>query len=759
MRLILPSFNAGELSPKLHSRVELEKYSSGCKTLENFVIMPYGGVVRRPGLEYLGAIGDETEKARLAAFSFSTTTNFVLEFGDLYVRFWSNGELVESGGNPVEVVTPYAAAEVFELQMVQVNDVVYIVHPEHAPAKLSRLSDTSWTYAAIEWDYPPFQDENLTATTITPSATTGAINLVASAAVFEAGDVGGYYEIGHTRATMNVTRALTGAGTSSTLRVLGKWDLTTFGTWGAGTVFLEQSSDGSTGWETLRSWESTASNQRNVQANGDLEEEKYLRIRYTGSGNSGSTANLEAAEALVKGVVKITGFTDSTHAAGTVTRTLSATTATTHWSEGAFSTRRGFPRSVCLHQQRLIFGGTEFQAQTVWGSLVDDFHKFLFSEKDDAAFAFTIASSARNSVNWIASQREALVVGTTGEEYTVSPSESNGVITPTNVTVKRETRYGSKYLPAILVNDATLFIQRQGSKMREFTYSFERDAYVAPDLTLLAEHVTRAGVVQTAFQQQPDAILWCILEDGTLAGLTYEREENVVGWHRHVTDGFFESVAVIYGSAGDEVWTVVRRTIDGDTRRYVERLDTAYREALDDEDKSRWFYVDSGKLIEAPGDVVIDGLDHLEGKTVAVLADGAVVGGSHVVTGGEITLPREYETVVVGLPYTSTLQPLPVEVPMRDGTSQGRRFSVVKVDIRFYKSLGGKVEVSPGTWDVVPFRDTSMPTDESPPAFTGTKPFTLAGQYNETAEIKIRQEQPLPMCILALIPVLQVYGD
>ena len=165
----LVSFNAGEASPFLTSRSDLEKYGALCQRLENFLILPYGGALRRPGTQYLGTPKFANKRCRLQGFNFSTTTNFVIEFGDLYCRFWSNGEQVRVSGNPVEVVTPYFEADLRTLQFCQVNDLLYIAHPEYAPAKLIRNADNDWEYEVIEWDWPPVLDENIEDITIQPT--------------------------------------------------------------------------------------------------------------------------------------------------------------------------------------------------------------------------------------------------------------------------------------------------------------------------------------------------------------------------------------------------------------------------------------------------------------------------------------------------------------------------------------------------------------------------------------------------------------
>ena len=759
---LIPSFNAGELSPRLESRPDLEKYASACRTLENFVIMPYGGVNRRPGFQHIGGARYADKKCRLIGFNFSTTTNFILELGDLYVRFWSNGVQVESApGVPLNVASPYLEAQLQDVQYVQINDVMYLAHPSHPVQKLSRISDTNWTLAPVAWDYPPFRDENVTSTTITPSATTGSgITLTASAAVFDPGDVGGYYQVVHKRTTAYVEREISSTGASGSLRVIGPWDFRTYGTWTA-TINIQRRY-GSGPWETIRSFRGT--NDRNISSSGDEATECELRINVTdwAHGSSTTRAYIEAQDSGVYGVVKVTGYTSPTVVTGTVIKDMFAATATEFWAEGSWSTRRGFPRTVAMHEQRLFFGGNTAEPQTIWGSKINDFETFRSGTYDDSALNFTIASSESNAINWMVSQ-QVLCVGTAGYEYIVSANSADAAITPSSIHIRPQSHFGSKYSRALLANEVTLFIQRQGRKVREFVFQFEKDGYVSADLTLLADHVTSGGITQIAFQSQPDAILWVVTGDGILAGMTYERGQNVVGWHRHTTDGVFESVATIYGqgTGGDEVWCSIRRTVNGVTARYIERMDPAYRETLEEETKASWFYVDSGKTFTSVSTTTpVNGLIHLIGKTVSILADGAVVPSQTVSALGQITLPYPASVVTVGLPYTSTLKPMPLDPgQLPDGSAQGRKFRVNRMVVRIYKSLGGEVEVEEGAWDPIYSRDTADIMGSSPPVFTGDKTVMVARPYEDKGTIQIRQTQPLPLTILALIPIYDVLGN
>lgn len=806
---LIPSFNAGELSPYLDARSDIEKYASGCRLLENFILMPYGGAYRRPGTEYLGAAKNADKQCRLLGFNFSVSTRFILEFGEEYVRFWKDGEIVpdpDSPSDPLEVVTPYQEADLRDIQYIQINDVMFFVHPDYAPQKLSRLADDDWAFEEIAPDWPALLDENITDVTLTPSATSGsAITITADAPAwvtataykkgkivksssilykansdhtsaaafatdlaagkwtvyeqFTADSVGGYYQIGHDRDTASLSLAISSVSTSSTIAVLGQWEFTTYGTWAA-TVLIERSYDSGGTWSTLRGPYVSASD-RNVSTTGTEESECLLRIRVSAyTSNTNARAQLELRDAREYGFVKITGYSSAISVTANVRDSLSKTTATKFWSEGAWSTPQGFPRAVALHEQRVFYGGTAKRPQSLWGSNVDDYENFRVSTNDDGGLFFSLSSQEANPIQWMTSQ-DQLLIGTAGDEWTIGSTDSDAPITPSNVRAALQSSYGSKYLRAFVVNDVILFVQRQGRKVRELVYQFENDGWKAPDLTVLAEHVTKGEILEAAFQQQPDAIYWTITGEGQLVGMTYERDQNVVGWHRHTTDGEFESVATIYGANGpDEVWFSIKRTIDGQDVRYIERFRVDFRAQFEAENKPEWWYLDCAKQsTNAPESAAITGLDHLEGKTVDILADGAV-SPSRTVAAGAITLQSAAGTVLCGLPYTSTIQPMKLEMQLRSGATNGMKKKISRASVNLYKSLGGQFQANESTqWDTMFSREPNDPMDDSPPVFTGDKEFPLSGNHTRGATIALRQTQPLPLTVLAITPLWDATGN
>jgi hypothetical protein len=798
---LINNFNGGELSPLMDARVDTGKYRTGCRRLRNFIPRAVGGVFSRPGTEYMGAAKHGDKKAALIPFNFSRTTSFQIELGEEYIRFWSNRAQVEKSsadawvtatayevGDYVtesatiyycitahtsaaafatdaanwvaqtiyEVPSPYQEADLFEIQFTQINDIVYLVHPDHAPHKLSRLADDNWTLAEVEWDWPALLDENVESTTITPSATTGSITLTASASIFQSSHVGAYFQIAHRRDGAYTSVAITGNNTSASLRIIGRWEFATAGTWSA-QINIDRSEDNGTTWQTVRSFSGVSD--RNVAPIAyDEPTEVLMRVRITNySTATNARAWLEAVDSKVYGLAKVTGYTSGTQVTATVTKEMASTSATTLWSEGAWSPYQGYPRSVAFHEQRVIYGGTSREPVRVWGSTIGDFDNFRKGTLDDASFDYVLASTQSSQIQWMTGNSNGLIIGTAAEEWLMHSGSDSSPITPTTVRVIRQSSEGSEHLMGRLIKNVVLFVQRYGRTVSEMAYSFEEDSLKANDLTILSEHVTEGGILQTAFQSRRDAVLWAVTGEGKLIGLTYQREHEVTGWHVHETDGEFESVSVNYSADGtsDEVWFVVKRTIDGSTVRYIESFHPAMAQ-FNYSNPASLVCMDSAITYDGAATDTITGLDHLEGEEVAVRADGATQ-TSKTVTGGEITLDREAEVVVVGLPFTPLIQPSKIEIALENGSSRGRKFRPVKMILSVHESLGAEISASGNSgWEEIPFRQSQDVLDDPPPLRTDDMEWTINGAYGPAVNVAIRQSDPQPLNLLAMVCVFSV---
>ena len=764
----LTNFTGGELSPRLDGRTDLTKYSSSCSTLENLVVYPHGSAARRPGSTFIAEVKTSSAKTRLIPFEFSTTQTYMLEFGNQYMRVYKDKGQVLDGGSAFEISTPYLTAELFDIKFAQSADVMYITHPSHPVKKLSRTGHTSWTLVSCSFTKGPMQDANITTTTLNPgqSAVGTGVSLVASA----------------------VTGINNGSGFQST-------DVGRF-------VFLNS------------------------------------------------------------GYAKITAVADTTNATIEILTALSSASATADWRLGAFSDTTGHPSCVTFFEQRLVFAGTTEQPQTVFFSRSGDYENMDANiggtVADDDAIIYTIASNQVNAIRFMTATR-TLIIGTAGGEFTVSGGSVDTAITPTNILIKKQSNHGSANVDAIAVGNATLFLQRAKRKIRELAYNFDVDGYIAPDMTILAEHISEGGLTQLAYQQEPNQLVYAVRGDGELVALTYQREQQVTAWHRHIFGGRFgtatitvtdfaniangtrivltksdgttttftsatsatsgkfhttssnnqtatniktlidadsdftatvstnvvtiketsplsigfltitslddnvrlaktdegkavcESVAVIPTDDTEyEVYVIVKRTINGSTKRYVECLNVF---DFDQTDNTSFNYLDSQLSYSGSAATTISGLSHLEGQTVSILADGATH-PDKTVSSGEITLDRSARNVKVGLAYTSLLQTMRLNAGSQNGTSQGKTKRIYDITVRMFETIG--VEVGPNLNDMerIPFRSSADLMDEGIPPFTGDKEVEFRGNYETDGFIFVRQTQPLPFTILSLYPRL-----
>ncbi len=445
------------------------------------------------------------------------------------------------------------------------------------------------------------------------------------------------------------------------------------------------------------------------------------------------------------GYCRVTDVSGPRTATVKIIEPFSATTPTTKWREGAWSELRGWPRCTTFHEARLWFASTPHEPQRIWASVSADYFNFAPGAEDDDAVTLEITANKVNAIRWLRSAK-TLLVGTAGGEWRVGDPDSSSPLTPSTAAAKQENNSGSGLVPPLVASGVVLFVQRTGRKLRELAYSYSDNAYSAPDMTILSEHITAGGIVEMDYAREPDAIVWCIRGDGAALGLTYNRIEKVIGWHRHTTQGRFESVACIPAAERDEPWFVVARIVNGQERRYIECMAPGF----DEQEKAAAFFVDSGLSYEGDPVSTVSGLDHLEGCTVVGLADGGVVGPA-VVAGGSVTLPAPASVVHLGLAYTADLGVLPVEGGAEDGSSQAKIKKLIAAAVRLYRSLGLKVGPTADNLETIPFRSSATPLGQSPALFSGWRVLEMSSDYERDGSVFIRHEQPLPCTVLAVV--------
>jgi hypothetical protein len=741
----LTNFTGGELSPRLDGRNDLNKYSSGCKTLENMIIYPHGSAARRSGSRFIAEVKSSAAKTRLIPFEFSTTQTYMMEFGNQYIRFYKdNGQILE-GDKTISGAT-------------QANPVV-ITATSHGYSNGDEISITS-VAGMTELNNKRYLVANKTTNTFEITDVDGTnINGTSFTAYTSGGVANRVYEI----STPYLTAELFDIKYAQSADVMyithpnhevEKLSRTGHTSWTLSDVNFTKGpmQDANTTDTTLNPGATAVGTGVSLAASA------------TTGINSGSgflSTDVGRFVFLHGGYAKITGVTDTTNATIEILTTLSASTATADWRLGSFSDTTGHPSSVTFFEQRLVFAGTSNEPQTLFFSRSGDYENMDANIggtiADDDAIIYTIASNQVNAIRFMTATR-TLIVGTAGGEFTVSGGGTDVAITPTNILIKKQSNHGAANVDAISAGNATLFLQRAKRKIRELAYNFDVDGYLAPDMTILAEHITEGGITQMAYQQEPNQIVWMTRSDGELIGLTYQREQQVTAWHRQIFGGSFgsgnavcESVAVIPTDDTEyQVYVIVKRTINSITRRYVEYLNNF---DFTETDNTTFNFLDSQLDYSGSATTTITGLDHLEGQAVSILADGSTH-PDKTVSSGAITLDRSSTKVKVGLSYTSLLQTMRLDAGAANGTSQGKTKRIYDISLRLFESVGVEVGPDLSNMERIPFRSSADDMDTAIPVFTGDKEIEFRGNYETDGFIFVRQTQPLPLTVLSLYPNL-----
>lgn len=544
------SFNAGEFSDLVGGRVDQVKYGNAVSIGRNFLATVQGPAFRRGGTYMVTEVKTSANRTWTMKFQFNVYQAYILELGDFYMRFFTNHAQVVSGP-AYEIVTPWAVADLtdsdgaFALSFEQSNDVIYIAHSGglYPLQKLQRFGNTNWTVTPVTLIGGPFQDKNINQSlTVYASAETGAgITLTASSALFNANMVGALFYLEEKQ-----------AGT------IPPWEV------GKAKVLNDRVKSDSKTYIAQNG--ATTGNQKPVHTEG---------VALDGTGG---VSWLYADPGY--GWVQITGFTSTTVVTATVLSRLpsgvvGAGNPTYRWAAGVFSADQGYPERVCFFRERLVLAkGIELNY-----SVPADFENFTARQfgtiTPDSAIRNKISGSQQNKIKWMAPGND-LVIGTAGSEHAVGEISTNDALGPANIRIRDQTKYGGRGIRPLTLGDSTLFVQTSGRKLRDIAYSFDVNKYVGKDLIILSEHLTKGGIVDMDYQQEPYSIIWGVTARGKLLSFTYNKEQDVVAWMPHPIggNGFVESVRCIPApdNTRDELWLIVRRTINGVTKRYHEYM-------------------------------------------------------------------------------------------------------------------------------------------------------------------------------------------
>ena len=819
-RTFSKAFSAGEISPEMFGRIDDAKYQQGSATMRNFISKPQGPAENRPGFAFVREVKDSTKATRLLSFTFNTVQTMVIEMGNTYFRFhtqgqtlfynngaaWNNstnyqvGDIVLVGGttnyyctaantntappntsywypmptnpNIYEIPAPYLEAELFDLHYVQSADVMTLVHPNHPPRELRRLGATKWELKLIDFGSP----------IAAPGGVSVAAYIPASASINN--DTYQAHEYVVTSIAANLVD------------------------------------------------ESAQSSSASVQNN----------IFVTGAKNTVTWNAVAAADRyrVYKNQGGIYGFIGETTATTIIDDNIGPDfSVTPPIYENDFVGSGNYPGAVSYFEQRRVFAGTNNAPQNIWmtKSGTESNMSFGLPIRDDDRIEFRVAAREANTIRHIVPLTNLLML-TGSAEWRVT-SVNSDAITPTSISVKPQSYVGANNAQPVIVNNSMVYAASRGGHVRELGYNWQANGFITGDVSIRASHLfDNFEILDIGMAKAPLPVVWFINNQGLLLGLTYVPEQQIGAWHKHDTDGLFESVAVVSEGADDVVYCVIKRTINGASKRYIERMGTRIYARQRDS-----FFVDSGStydgtntdnsrtvtisggtnytrgesvtittnynLFNAPPSVAdvddaivivdgtdtyrcviisttnatvataklerdlpaplrntglssyevarntISGLDYLEGKTVSILADGAVH-PQRVVSSGTIVLERAASVAHIGLQYDSDLQSLPLALQV-EAFGQGRVKNINHVWLRVLESSG--IFAGPSVDKLVEAKQrTTEPYGEPPKLKTEDIKIMLTPSWQDNGQLFVRQTDPLPLTIVALTLEVAIGG-
>lgn len=732
LRNLIRAFSSGELAPEVWGRIDLAKFQSGLATCRNFIPLPHGPAINRAGFQYVRETKNSAAVSRLLPFSYNNTQTFAIEVGAGYFRFHTQGGVLLAGSPAA-----WATTTAYVIGDLRTNGgtTYYCLIAHTSGTFATDLAAGKWYAlpATGEYEIPnPYAAGDLfdihyvqsadVLTLVHPGYAVrelrryGATNWQLSAPTFQA----------PTNCPTSPVATPTGAGTTTYQYVV-----TT-----VNTANLEESI-ASAATTSITNNLNTAGNKNTITWTAPA---TGTPIRYN-------------VYCLQNGLYGYIGQADGNTLSFIDNNITPDVSRTPPINDTGFNDATGnYPGAVSYYEQRRCFAGTANKPQNMWmtRSGTESNLSYTIPAKDDNRIAFRIAAREASAIRHIVPVSNLMLL-TASCEWRVNPVNSDA-LTPTSVSIRPQSYIGANNVTPVVVGNAIIYAQAGGGHLREMTYTWQSQAYLANDISLLAPHLfDYLTVVDMAYSKAPNPILWCVSSSGKLLGMTYVPEQEVASWHQHDTDGTFESVCSVVENNQDVLYTIVNRTIGGNTKRFVECLHSRQFSTLADA-----FFVDCGLTYDgAPADV-ISGLDHLEGKTVNILADGAVV-PPQVVTSGDITLPVEASKVQIGLPITADIETLPLAAGIDNAFGQGKQKNVNRIWLRCYRSSG--VLAGPDVNHLVAYKQRTTEAYGSPPALVSDEiEIALSAAWQSGAQVYVRQVEPLPLTLISMTLEVAVGG-
>jgi hypothetical protein len=727
------SFSSGEIDPLLHRRSDYLRFQSGLSRCRGFLPLPQGGITRAPGTIYRGRTRNDAAGI-LIPFQFAANDALVLEFVPNWMRVWRYGELVMDGASPYRLATPYGAEDLPNLQWVQSADVIYLVDGAHPMKRLSRLALDDWTIEDQELNRGPFRVQNtVESRTLQASGETGSITLTASWSFFTADHVGSLIRMTPTDET---DVALWVSNTD----------------WSVGERCIY---DGKT-YELI---EGTNTGQNPpVHSSGDSRTGEFEVWRFISDR---------------VGVLRITSITSDTVAVAQVVKRLPSSvvaSSTYRWSEGAWSARHGYPSAIELFDQRLVAASSTREPRTIWFSGVGSYADFLDGTDPDNPFAYTIAGTS--SINRILNLKRGaagLHIFALGEEFATRSETRAQAIGPTTAVFETIGSAGSNGGRPICPDGDPIFITRDERRLMLQKFTLQEDRTRGSSLSRPAQHIGSDRFQDLVWQSSPEPTAWVRQASGNLAAMIYDPAEEVLGWSVvPVAGGVVEAMAVVPDVTGsmDVVMMIVRRVIEGQTRRFVEEMSLPFT-AMDPDasaHEANHLFAALRVSVETPVSEIL--VPHLAGETVHVWSNEGAFPDLTVTMdeAGTLELPAAVTHAWVGLfDATHELITLDVQAASPNGDTTGRQKRLKDIAVSFARTAQARTAVV----EVEPQRRTELrerPLIQMPVAAPLTEVISgvvNTGGVSGTArelQVVVRPFSGAPVTITSIVPVVEEAG-
>lgn len=696
INLIKNNFTSGELSKKIWLRTDLQQYKNGLKEAFNVLPIIEGGIRKRGGTQ---AIAQTAGAVRILPFTLSHSQAFILVFKPNQIDILDpEGVFIKS------LTTPYTAADIKELNYCQNRHQFYIAHPKH-PLKWLRTSEdlTNWSIDDFQYAVPPLEEIDTPSIAVKPSEKAAGKKAILTASLYEAYD--------------NTKRYLVGDVCWHVMPV--------------GRIYFR----------AIRITQGNVPTGGTLDATGPVPDPNWGVTSVT-QADAFTAADVNKFAFINEGIIRIDEFISKSEVRGEIllklTTDIEAIANSWTFKQDIFTSNLGYPKAVTMYQQRLVLGGTTSYPNYVWFSRVGDVTNFLPTVSDGDSFTVSASSDQLSNVLHLAQSR-GVVVFTGGSEQSISATTT---LSPTNANIVESTAYGiTESIRPIKVGSELLFVQKSGERLRSLIYDYSVDSLVSNELTVLASHIAKdhGGFKEMVYQQEPDSIVWFVMNDGTISSLTLNREQSVNSWSQH-------------NIGGQALSTLTLPSVSGADRLYflVNRNGTIQVEQL-----KEGLLLDS--VIKVPVQhnkpcIIEDPLISLLGDEIAAyFNDGESIYSLPILNreGNTLTIDCEMSVghIYIGRKFTARISLFPPEIQGSPATSSPALFKINHINLYLYETINPKVN-----GEMVELKQFTENVFEAPKPYTGSKRVEMNG-WNDFDNFKliIEQDEPLPFHITAVV--------